>query len=63
MFPIFMSDGSCGLKCYYLSADMSSSVHFDNESKNILVLGEGPTPGLDDTSLSTETKYPIGFTP
>ena len=30
-------------------ADISSSVHIDNENKYILILGEGPTQGLDDT--------------
>ena len=39
---------------------MSSSVHFDN--KNILILGEGPTQGLGDTTLTAEAKYPINFT-
>ena len=42
-------------------ADMSSSVHIDNEGKDILVLGEGPTQGLDDTTLTAEAKYPINF--
>ena len=31
-------------------ADMRSSVHIDNKNKNILILGEGPTQGLDDTT-------------
>ena len=30
-------------------ADISSSVHIDNKNKYILILGEGPTQGLDDT--------------
>ena len=33
---------------------MRSSVHIDNKSKNILILGEGPTKGLDDTTLTAE---------
>ena len=41
---------------------MSSSVHIDNKAKDILVLGEGSTQGLDDTTLTAETKYPINFT-
>ena len=41
---------------------MSSSVHVDNEEKDILSLGEGPTQGLDDTTLTAEAKYPINFT-
>ena len=41
---------------------MSSTVHVDNKGKNILILGEGPTQGLDDTTLTAEAKYPINFT-
>ena len=41
--------------------DFSSVVHFDNENKDILILGEGTTQGLDDTTLATEAKYPINF--
>ena len=43
-------------------ADMSSSVHNDNKNKDILILGEEPTQGLDDTTLTAEAKYPINFT-
>ena len=43
-------------------ADMSSSVHNDNKNKDILILGEEPTQGLDDTTLTAEGKYPINFT-
>ena len=39
---------------------MSSSMH--NKNKNILILGERPTQGLDDTTLTAEAKYPINFT-
>ena len=35
-------------------ADMSSSVHIDNKKKDILILGEGSTQGLDDTTLTAE---------
>ena len=41
---------------------MSSSAHVDNKGKDILILGEGPTQGLDDTTLTAEAKYPINFT-
>ena len=37
--------------------DMRSSVHVDNKRKYILILGEGPTQGLDDTTLTVEAKY------
>ena len=40
---------------------MSSSVHVDNKGKNILIPGEGPTQGLDDTLLTVEAKYSINF--
>ena len=42
-------------------ADRSSSVYIDNKNKGILILGEGPTQGLDDT-LTAEAIYPINFT-
>ena len=42
--------------------DLSLSVHFDNKGKYILILGEGPTQGLDDRTLTAEAKYPINFT-
>ena len=43
-------------------ADMSSSMHIDIKNKIILILGEGPTQGLDDTTLATQAKYTINFT-
>ena len=43
-------------------ADMGSSVPIDNKNKNILILGERPPQGLNDTTLTAEAKYPINFT-
>ena len=43
-------------------ADMSSSVHIDNKSKDILILSERHTQGLDYTTLTAEAKYLINFT-
>ena len=43
-------------------ADMSSSVHIDNKNKDVLSLGEGPTQGLDHTTLTAEAKYPTDVT-
>ena len=40
---------------------MSSSAHFDNMKKDILVLGKGPKQGLEHT-LSAEKTYSINFT-
>ena len=36
-----------------------SSVHVDNKKKDILVLGEGPTKGLDGTTLNAEKKIQL----
>ena len=41
---------------------MTSSVHVDDKEKNILILGEGLTQGLDDTTLTAKAKYLINFT-
>ena len=40
---------------------MSSSTKIDNRTKNILILGKGPTQGLEHT-LSAEKMYSINFT-
>ena len=40
---------------------MTSSVHIDNKNKDILILGEEPTQGLDDNPLTAEAKYSIHF--
>ena len=42
-------------------ADMSSSVHVDNKGKDILILGEGLTQGLDDTTLTVEANIPLNL--
>ena len=40
---------------------MSSSIHIDNKKKDILILGRGPTQGLEST-LTAEKIYSISFT-
>ena len=35
----------------------SLSVHTDNRERDMLVLGEGPRHGLDDTIITAEAKY------
>ena len=37
-------------------------MHIDNKDNHILILGAGPTPGLDDTTLGAEAKHAINFT-
>ena len=39
---------------------MSSSPHIDNKKKSILILGKGPTQGLEHT-LAAEKTYSINF--
>ena len=39
---------------------MSSSQHIDNNKKYILILGKGPTQGLEDR-LAAEKLYSISF--
>ena len=51
-----------GKNAIIFRADMSSHVHIDNKGKDTLILGEGPTQGLDDTTLTVESIYPISFT-
>ena len=51
-----------GRNVIIFGADMASSVHIDNKEKYILILGEGPTQGLDDTTSTAEAKYPLDFT-
>ena len=40
---------------------MSSFAHVDNNEKDILILGKGPTQGLEHT-LTAEKMYSIHFT-
>ena len=40
---------------------MSSYIHIDNNKKDILILGKGPTQGLEHT-LTAEKMYTINFT-
>ena len=41
---------------------MSSAVDVDKKAKDILIISEEPTQGLDDTRFTTEGNYPINFT-
>ena len=59
---VLFTDGSFGKNAIILGVDLSSSMHIDNKNKNTLILGEGPTQGLDDTTLTAEAKYLINFT-
>ena len=41
---------------------MSSSVHADNKKEDVLIFLEGPTQGLNDTTVTGEKKYLIDLT-
>ena len=45
-----------GKNVIIFGADLSSSVHVGNMRKDVLILAEGLTQGLDDTTLTTR-KY------
>ena len=53
--------GGFGQNVLIFGADMSSSIHIDNKKKDILVLGKGPTQGLEHT-LTAEKMCSINFT-
>ena len=54
--------GGFGQSIIVLEVDMNSSIHIDNNGKDILVLGKGPTQGLGEHSLTAEKMYSITFT-
>ena len=54
-------DGRFGQNIIMFGVDMSSSVHIDNKKKDILILGEEPTQGLEHT-LTAEKMFSINFT-
>ena len=53
--------GGFGQNVLIFGADMRSSIHIDNKKKDILVLGRGPTQGLEST-LTAEKMFSINFT-
>ena len=56
------TDGSFEKNVIIFGTDMSSSVHIDSKRKDVLILSEGSTQGLYDTTLATEGINPINFT-
>ena len=50
-----------GQNVLIFGVDMSFSAHIDNKKKDILILGKGPTQGLEHT-LTAEKMYSINFT-
>ena len=58
----FLQTEALKKKVIIFATDMSSSVHTDNKNKDMLILGEGSTQGLDYTKLAAEATYPFNFT-
>ena len=56
-FPV----GGFGQNVLRFGVDMSFTTHIDNKEKDMLVLGIGPTQGLEHT-LTAEKMYSINFT-
>ena len=53
-----LNDGNgFGKNAIIFGTDMSSSVHLDNNKKYIMILGDGPTQGSDDTTLTAKKEY------
>ena len=50
-----------GKNVIVFGGEMNSTAHIDNKKKNIFIIGEGVTKGLDGTTLIAEAKYPINF--
>ena len=54
--------GGTGRNVIIFGVEMSSSNNIDNKGKDILILGNCPTQGLGEHSLSAEKMYSINFT-
>ena len=54
--------GGIGQNVINFGADMSSSAHANNKTKANLMVGEGFTQGLNDTTLYAEKMHLINFT-
>ena len=51
--------GGTGRNVIIFEVDLNSCSHVDNNGKDILILGKGPTQGLGEHSLSAEKMYLI----
>ena len=54
--------GTNGVNLVILGAGMGFSVHANNKTKNVSIVGEGFTQRLEDTTLYAKKMYPINFT-
>ena len=54
--------GGFGKNVIIFGVDVSSSVHANNKTRNILVLGKDFIQGIDDTTIYAEKIYSTSFT-
>ena len=60
--PFLFPDGNFGQNLIMFGADMGSSTHGNNKTRNILVLGKDFIQGIDGTTNYEEKMYSINFT-
>ena len=56
-----LPEGSIGKTVISFGVDMSSVEHIYSKRKDVLVLGKGPTQGLDGTTFTAAALYPINL--
>ena len=56
------SSGTTGVNFIIFGVDLSSSAHANNKTKSILIVGKGPTQGLEDATLYAKKMYSVNFT-
>ena len=54
--------GTTGVNVIIFGADMRYGVHANNKTKSILILTQGFTQGLEDTTPYSEKMYSANFT-
>ena len=57
--PTYITNGRNVL---IFGADMSFSIHRTNRANHIYIMGDGPTQGINDTTIYSEKKYFRNFT-
>ena len=56
-----LPDGSVGKFVIIFGVGMSSCMHIDNKTKDILIIWKGQTQGLDDNTWTAEAQYAINL--
>lgn len=61
-WPGFLANGEFGKYVVIFDGDNSPSLHADNRKKDLVILSESPTQGLNVTTITAEVVYSINFT-